>query len=151
MNHRAFTKKRYRKVKTINCLNSDLFDICRATPCQEIVPIHQKRPMSAMRMAQATKNIQIKRLNSTVYKTPIKPIMFNQKIAHSYLCKRKGRQILMSNAKEYIFKVQYLFERRRSISITPITSIMKERRFNDTEPNLEVQGLALRRSKYRIE
>jgi hypothetical protein len=149
MNHRAFSKKRYRKVKTINCLNSDLYDICRTTPSQEIVPIHQRRPLSAMRMAPFIQNIQIKRLNSTVYKTPVKPIMFNQKIARSYLCKRKGRQILMSNAKEYIYKVQYLFERTRSISVTPI--IMNERRLNDTEPNLEVQGLALRKSRYRID
>ena len=134
-------------VRTSNYLNADLVNLSiPKTPVNQIERCMYYRPMTAQRecRGRTVDMLQSKLfLSSTpvISKMPLKPIVFNSDAFYNQVTAaaakaKRGMQVMLSNKKAYINRVEYLYESKRSQSIITMDRPKYEMPVND----LGIQG-----------
>ena len=142
-----------------NKLNADLTNLhCFQTPVKQQIEFNtNSRPMTAPRIYRGRSSfISSTRLFLTstpaVSKIPLKPILFNAEVfitgmTASVSRAKRGIQVMLSNKKAYINRVESMYESKRSQSV-----ITLEKMSYDKTPvnDIEIQGSHILLKKHRI-
>ena len=163
---RSGKRRNYHSVKKItiytnNCLNADLINLeILKTPVKRSIEkaiTINNRPMTAPRSYRSKPLVMFSTkpyliTTPSVSKMPLKPILFNPKVFSTGIMTtaakaKRGIQIMLSNKKAYINRVENMYESKRSQSVTTI-----DRMKYGTMPvnGLEIQGSHMLLKKHRI-